>query len=231
MIEKNFLLLKWFLVCFLLAVTASAITDAEDSYLSERFTYYATQLKNTSAHNHYSPNQYTTCSYYDVCHFDINTVGWSVRTMCCLQKYMHFQSFPTLKMMLVLFLLENICCVHVCGIILQNNSEYFPAPLDVNYSYVGHKFANGAVISNEINEICFATNTQNKWQDMLQTDIYGALSWQYLGSANEGTFSYYPLANWSSPNQCPGDYDPRKRAWYVSHIMKTNTMVLTVGQV
>lgn len=68
-------------------------------------------------------------------------------------------------------------------------------------------------MSNEINEICFATNSRQQWLDGLQADKHGAMAWQYLGSATEGTYSYFPLANWSSPNKCPGDYDPRERAW------------------
>lgn len=62
--------------------TVSAITDDEALYLSERFSYYSTQLKNTSAHNHYSRNEYTTCPYYDVCNFDIDSIAWTVIINC-----------------------------------------------------------------------------------------------------------------------------------------------------
>jgi hypothetical protein len=98
--------------------------------------------------------------------------------------------------------------------LLQNTSAIFPGNLFVNTSHVGHKLVGGAVVANEINEICFVTNSNNKqWFSGLRDDSYGAMAWQYLGSSQEGTYSYFPLSNWSSPNKCPGDYDPRERAW------------------
>jgi hypothetical protein len=83
---------------------------------------------------------------------------------------------------------------------------------------VAHKLVSGATVANEINEICFATNLNDKWEEELRDDEYGALSWQYLGFSTEGTYSYFPLSNWSDANECPGTYDPRQRAWYLSAI-------------
>jgi hypothetical protein len=62
-------------------VSISAITDEQEASLLERISYYSTQIKNTSAQNPYSSNEYTMCSYYDVCNFDVDSVVWSVRKL------------------------------------------------------------------------------------------------------------------------------------------------------
>ena len=60
-----------------LSGTAQAVTTAQSAYLMERFSYYSRVLRNTSqyANDVYSHNAYSTCDYYDVCNFDIDSVG------------------------------------------------------------------------------------------------------------------------------------------------------------
>ena len=97
----------------------------------------------------------------------------------------------------------------------------------MNTSLVAHKLVSGANVANEINDICFANNMNDEWEEQLRDDRYGALAWQYLGFSTEGTYSYFPLSNWSDANSCPGTYDPRERAWYLSAISgPLNVMLL-----
>jgi hypothetical protein len=80
--NSSYLVGVLFLCCLAASVTAT-LTDAEETYLSDRFAYYSTQIKNTSAHNPYQENEYSTCSYYDVCEFDVDSVVWSVSVLHC----------------------------------------------------------------------------------------------------------------------------------------------------